>query len=132
MNRTFVPPLSVNRLDEEGFAEWSRDLGLKPQALAVIGRIRSLPPSRRVQGRGSRKHNFAATVWNHNLAGMAKLWSYRQRSLYAIQWGLIPYWAKDPEIAYRTINARAETVDKAPSFRRAFAKRRGLIPADGF
>jgi hypothetical protein len=43
-----------------------------------------------------------------------------------------PYWAKDPKIAYRTINARAETVDKAPSFRRAFAKRRCLIPADGF
>jgi putative SOS response-associated peptidase YedK len=42
------------------------------------------------------------------------------------------YWAKDPKIAYRTINARAETVDEAPSFRRAFAKRRCLIPADGF
>ena len=30
--------------------------------------------------------------------------------------GLIPYWAKDPKIAYWTINARAETVDKAPTF----------------
>jgi putative SOS response-associated peptidase YedK len=49
-----------------------------------------------------------------------------------LQWGLIPYWVKDPKIAYRTINARAETVDKAPSFRQAFAKRRCLIPADGF
>jgi putative SOS response-associated peptidase YedK len=38
----------------------------------------------------------------------------------------------DPKIAYRTINARAETVDRALSFRRAFAKRRCLIPADGF
>jgi hypothetical protein len=54
------------------------------------------------------------------------------RSLDALQWGLIPYWTKDPKIAYRTINARAETVDKAPSFRKAFAKRRCLIPADGF
>ena len=43
----------------------------------------------------------------------------RARSLDALQWGLIPYWAQDPMIAYRTINARAETVDKAPSFRRA-------------
>src|SRR6267378_5984630 len=43
------------------------------------------------------------------------------RSLDALQWGLIPYWAKDPKIAsYRTINARAETVDKASSFRQAF------------
>jgi putative SOS response-associated peptidase YedK len=50
----------------------------------------------------------------------------------ALQWGLIPYWVEDPKIAYRTINVRAETVDKAPSFWRAFAKRRCLIPADGF
>jgi putative SOS response-associated peptidase YedK len=49
-----------------------------------------------------------------------------------LQWGLIPYWAKDPKIAYRTINARSETVDKAPSYRQAFKKRRCLIPADGF
>ena len=56
----------------------------------------------------------------------------RRRSLDALQWGLIPYWAKDSKIAYRTINARAETVDKAPSFRHAFIKRRCLIPADSF
>src|ERR1700682_354172 len=42
------------------------------------------------------------------------------RSLYALQRGVIPYWPKNPKIAYRTINARAETVDKAPSFRQAF------------
>ena len=56
----------------------------------------------------------------------------RARSLDALQWGLIPYWAKDPKIAYRTINARAETIDKAPSYRRAFLNRCCLIPADGF
>jgi putative SOS response-associated peptidase YedK len=49
-----------------------------------------------------------------------------------LQWGINRYWAKEPRIAYRTINAQAETVDKAPSFRQAFAKRRCLIPADGF
>jgi putative SOS response-associated peptidase YedK len=56
----------------------------------------------------------------------------RACSLDALQWGLIPYWTKNPKVAYRTINARAETIDKAPSFREAFAKRRCLIPADGF
>jgi putative SOS response-associated peptidase YedK len=45
---------------------------------------------------------------------------------------LIPYRAKDPKIAYKTINARVETVDTAPSYREAFKKRRCLIPADGF
>jgi putative SOS response-associated peptidase YedK len=45
---------------------------------------------------------------------------------------LIPNWAKDPKIGYKTINARAETVDTAPSYREGFRKRRCLIPADGF
>src|ERR1700738_3248196 len=56
----------------------------------------------------------------------------RARSLDVLRWGLIPHWAKDQKIAYRTINARAKTVDKAPSYRQAFIKRRCLIPADGF
>jgi putative SOS response-associated peptidase YedK len=56
----------------------------------------------------------------------------RQRSLDALRWGLIPYWAKDPKIAYKTINARTETVETAPSYREVFKKRCCLIPADGF
>jgi len=47
-------------------------------------------------------------------------------------WGLVPFWAKDTTIGNRMINARSETVDQKPSFRNAFAKRRCLIPADGF
>ena len=35
----------------------------------------------------------------------------KQRSLDALRWGLIPYWAKDPKIMNKTINARVETVD---------------------
>lgn len=52
--------------------------------------------------------------------------------LTAFRWGLVPSWAKDPKIGYRTINARAETVAQKPSFRAAFKRRRCLIPADGF
>ena len=48
------------------------------------------------------------------------------------QWGLIPYWAKEPSIGYKLINARAETIAEKPSFREAFKKRRCLIIADGF
>jgi len=47
-------------------------------------------------------------------------------------WGLIPSWAKDPEIGNRMINARAETLAEKPSFRTAFKRRRCLILADGF
>jgi putative SOS response-associated peptidase YedK len=45
---------------------------------------------------------------------------------------MIPSWSKDPSIANKLINARAETVDKKPSFKDAFKKRRCLIVADGF
>src|SRR5258708_7808401 len=55
----------------------------------------------------------------------------KQRSLDRSRWGLVPYWAKDEKIGFKTINARAETVDTGHSFRSAFKKRRGLIPADG-
>lgn len=47
-------------------------------------------------------------------------------------WGLIPSWAKDPEIGSRLINARAETLAEKPSFRSAYRRRRCLILADGF
>lgn len=54
------------------------------------------------------------------------------RELVAARWGLIPSWAKDPSIGSRMINARTETVAEKPSFKAAFAKRRALIPADGY
>jgi len=54
------------------------------------------------------------------------------RELVQLRWGLIPSWAKDPKIAYSTINAKAETVAEKPAFRSAFRKRRCLIPASGF
>jgi putative SOS response-associated peptidase YedK len=41
----------------------------------------------------------------------------KEHSLDALRWGLIPYWAKNPKIPYKTINARVETVDTAPSYR---------------
>jgi putative SOS response-associated peptidase YedK len=54
------------------------------------------------------------------------------RELRVVRWGLVPFWAKDPSIGSRMINARVETVDAKPAFRRSFAKRRCLLPADGF
>ena len=47
-------------------------------------------------------------------------------------WGLIPSWAKDPQIGSRLINARADGVAEKPSFRAAFRRRRCLVLADGF
>lgn len=49
-----------------------------------------------------------------------------------LNWGLIPFWAKDPSIGSRMINARSETAAEKPSFRAAFKYRRCIVPADGF
>src|SRR4029078_1814905 len=54
-----------------------------------------------------------------------------EREVVMARWGLIPFWMKEkPKVPH--INARAETVDRLPLFREAFAKRRCLIPATGF
>jgi putative SOS response-associated peptidase YedK len=55
-----------------------------------------------------------------------------QRQLRVVTWGLVPFWAKDPAIGNRLINARVETVAEKPAFRKAFASRRCLLPADGY
>ncbi len=49
-----------------------------------------------------------------------------------MRWGLIPFWAKDPKIGARMINARAETVAEKPAFRNALKKRRCLVLANGY
>ena len=53
-----------------------------------------------------------------------------RRLLGSYRWGLVPFWAKDPKVGARMINARAETL--ASKFRRTFERRRCLVPADGF
>jgi putative SOS response-associated peptidase YedK len=47
-------------------------------------------------------------------------------------WGLIPNWAKEDSYKYKTINAKAETVAKLPTFREPFRHKRCLVPATGF
>jgi putative SOS response-associated peptidase YedK len=54
------------------------------------------------------------------------------RTLSTMRWGLVPSWAKDPSIGYKTINARAEIVSTTTSFREPFKSQRCLVPADGF
>jgi putative SOS response-associated peptidase YedK len=55
-----------------------------------------------------------------------------ERTLDALRWGLVPYWAKDIKIGASLINAKAETIAEKPAFREAFKSRRCLIAADGF
>jgi len=55
-----------------------------------------------------------------------------ERQLRVLSWGLVPFWAKDPAAGNRMINARMETVAEKPAYRRAFEKRRAILPADGY
>jgi putative SOS response-associated peptidase YedK len=55
-----------------------------------------------------------------------------ERHLDLLNWGLLPFFTKDPKTARRPINARAETVQISGMFKAAFAKRRCLVPAAAF
>jgi putative SOS response-associated peptidase YedK len=47
-------------------------------------------------------------------------------------WGLIPHFAQDENYKYKTINAKAETVSRLPTFREPFRHKRCIVPATGF
>lgn len=74
----------------------------------------------------SPRYNIAPTQ------GVAVVTNNGENKLDFFTWGLVPFWAKDPSIGSRMINARAETLAVKPSFRNAFKRRRCLILADGF
>ncbi|RJF80671.1 SOS response-associated peptidase [Oleomonas cavernae] len=54
------------------------------------------------------------------------------RVLSLLRWGLVPHWADDAGIATRLLHARAEGLETTRSYRDAYARRRCLVPADGF
>jgi putative SOS response-associated peptidase YedK len=54
------------------------------------------------------------------------------RRLEQLHWGLVPFWAKDPSVGSRMINARAEGIAEKNAYKRSFRTRRCIIPADGF
>lgn len=47
-------------------------------------------------------------------------------------WGLVPFWAKGPAVGNKMINARSEGLADKGAFKHAFARRRCIVPADGF
>jgi len=75
---------------------------------------------------------------DYNIPPGVDIWAVRNQNtsndkeIVKLRWGLVPFWAKDPSIGNRMINARSETLAEKPAFRSAFQRRRCLIPADGF
>ncbi|HEV7824510.1 MAG TPA: SOS response-associated peptidase [Mycobacteriales bacterium] len=79
----------------------------------------------------------AAPEADYNVAPTKPVYAVRSapdgaRRLDVVSWGLVPSWARDRRIASKLLNARAETLATTPAFRSAFARRRCLVPADGW
>ncbi|MFF2532749.1 SOS response-associated peptidase [Brevibacillus sp. NPDC058079] len=55
-----------------------------------------------------------------------------KRRIGQLKWGLVPSWAQDEKAGYKMINAKSETVREKPAFKNLFARKRCIIPADGF
>lgn len=103
----------------------------KPEDLAALFEVAHLDPAESVEP----DWNVAPTkdVWavlERPVKGSGS--DLPARQLRALRWGLVPSWAKSPQSAAKMINARAETVQDKPAYRRAFAARRCLLPADGY
>ena len=54
------------------------------------------------------------------------------RSVRVMRWGLVPTWSKDSKTGVKMINARSETAATKPAYRDAMARRRCILPADGW
>jgi putative SOS response-associated peptidase YedK len=89
---------------------------------------------------GKLPEGFVLPDWDYNVAPSTFQPIIRadketgDRELVLMRWGLVPFFTKQLSDVkgISTINARAETVEKSPSFRTPFKKRRCLVPADGF
>jgi len=55
-----------------------------------------------------------------------------RRLLGTFRWGLVPSWAKDPRVGAKMINARSEGLAGRTAYKKAFARRRCIVPADAF
>ena len=55
-----------------------------------------------------------------------------ERRLGTLRWGFVPFWSDGPKKGPSPINARIEGIHEKGMFKDAFARRRCLIPADGF
>jgi putative SOS response-associated peptidase YedK len=54
------------------------------------------------------------------------------RSIRVMRWGLVPTWSKDRNVGVKMINARSETAAEKPAYRDSMARRRCILPADGW
>jgi putative SOS response-associated peptidase YedK len=97
-----------------------------PLRLAIVGgmnghesRVSNYPP----------RYNAAP---NQDLLVIRRNRQTSEVSLDPLRWGFIPHGCRDPDGGRKPINAKAETVAQLPTFRDAYARRRCILPVDGF
>ena len=86
-------------------------------------------PVERVAFSPQQRYNIAPT---QAVAAVLCLPEESGRTLNVLQWGLVPFWAKDVRMGSRMINTQAETAAQKPAYRTAFKRRRCLLPASGY
>jgi putative SOS response-associated peptidase YedK len=98
--------------------------------------VSSSPPDEIAKYFGVEEVSESVLEPNFNVAPSLDIYTVLEtggvRRLEPIHWGLVPIWAKDMKIGNRMINARAESLADKNAYKRAFRKRRCIIPADGF
>jgi putative SOS response-associated peptidase YedK len=101
------PQLLVDRfgVQESAVEQREPDYNVTPRALVPV--VRERPPPKGVDGPAT-------------------------RVLSLVRWGLVPSWAESTAIGDKMINARAETIAEKAAFKRAFRRRRCIVPADAF
>jgi putative SOS response-associated peptidase YedK len=103
---------------------------------AMCGRFVSASPPDEIAAYFGAERSEAMLEPSYNVAPTRDVYAVLEdggvRHLDAFHWGLVPFWAKDPKIGSRMINARADSLAEKNAYKQAFRKRRCIIPADGF
>lgn len=81
------------------------------------------------------EEGFYTPSWNiapGSINPVSLLGKAREPGIAPLKWGLVPSFATDENIGFKMINARSETIEEKPSFKKSFQRKRCLIPANGF
>ena len=112
--------------------EWKR-LGHKVRACATATSPPDQAELERIWHVGARDHWKGGSVFPRKLGTFIRASADGSRELVVRQWGLIPFSAKTPKLAYQTNNARSEELAAKATFRDPWKRgQRCIIPAIWF
>lgn len=60
------------------------------------------------------------------------VWENGNKKIKAMQFSMVPGWSKEPRVKFATHNARLDTVDSKPTWKRPFQNNHCLVPIDAF